>query len=72
MTIKKSGELFKVEHISYTMGTCALPDIYTLALRPAALEQVRIHQAKHSCPWLTITYTHTVIPGATRVEHIFV
>jgi len=23
--------LLKVEHISYTMGTCALPDIYTLA-----------------------------------------
>jgi len=24
--------LLKVEHISYTMDTCALPDIYTLAL----------------------------------------
>jgi len=26
---------------SYTMGTCALPDIYTLSLGPAALRQVR-------------------------------
>jgi len=25
--------LLKVEHISYTMGNRALPDIYTLALR---------------------------------------
>jgi len=30
-------ECTKVEHISYTMGTCALPDVYTLALGPAAL-----------------------------------
>ena len=27
-------ECTKVEHISYTTCTCALPDIYTLALRP--------------------------------------
>jgi len=26
------SSLLKVEHISYNMGTCALPDIYTLAL----------------------------------------
>jgi len=43
--------LLKVEHISYTMGTQALPDIYTLALRLAALGQVCVHQAKHSCLW---------------------
>jgi len=43
--------LLKVEHISYTMGTRALPDIYTLALRPVALVQVHIYQKKHSCPW---------------------
>jgi len=31
MTIKKNLSLLaKVEHISYTMGTHALPDIYTL------------------------------------------
>jgi len=38
----------KVEHISYTMGIRALPDIYTLSLRPAALRQVSIYQAKRS------------------------
>jgi len=27
--------LLKVEHISYTIGLCALPDMYTLALRQA-------------------------------------
>jgi len=37
--------LLKVEHISYTMGTHALPNICTLALR-----QMRIYQAKHLCP----------------------
>jgi len=37
MTIKTfESILLKVEHISYTMGTCALPDIYTLALGPAS------------------------------------
>ena len=33
------------------MGTCALPDIYTLALGPAALGLVCTYQAKHLCPW---------------------
>jgi len=40
--------LFKVEHI---MGTRALPDIYTIAFDPATPDEVRIYQAKHSCPW---------------------
>jgi len=35
--------------ISYTMGTCALPDIYTLALGSVALRKVCIYQAKHLC-----------------------
>ena len=36
LNINKIDELrisIKVEHISYTMGTCALPDICTLVLR---------------------------------------
>ena len=37
----------KVEHISYTMGTRALP-VYT---HSPSVELVRIYQAKHSCPW---------------------
>jgi len=40
--------LIKVQHISYTMGTRALPDIYALA--HAALRQVHIYQAKHGYP----------------------
>jgi len=43
--------LLMSERISYIMVTCALPDIYTLALRPAVLRQVHIYQAKHSFPW---------------------
>jgi len=33
------------------MGTHALPDIYTPTLRPAALWQARLYQAKYLCPW---------------------
>jgi len=42
--------LLKVEHISYTMGTRALPGKYTLALGPAALGQVYnyIRQSTHA------------------------
>jgi len=43
--------LLKEEHISYTMGISAFPDIYALALGHVALGKVRIYQAKHSCPW---------------------
>jgi len=32
--IDRISLLLKVEHISYAMGTCALPDVYTLALGP--------------------------------------
>jgi len=35
--------LLKVEHISNTMGTCALTDIYILALGPAAFRQVCLY-----------------------------
>jgi len=42
--------LLKVQHISYTMGTRTLPDIYIYALAHAALRQVHIYQAKHECP----------------------
>jgi len=41
--------LLKVERIGYTMGTCALSDIYTLALG-----KVCIYQTNHS-----ITYKYT-------------
>ena len=43
--------LTHVTHISYTMSTRALPDIYALALGPVALMFVCIYQAKHECPW---------------------
>ena len=44
-------------HISYTMGTCGLPDIYTLG--PAALWLcVYIYQANHSCPWYNYYIYH--------------
>ena len=33
------------------MGTSTFPDIYALALRPAALMCVCIYQAKHKYPW---------------------
>ena len=44
-------ECTKVEHISYTTGTCTLPDIYALAFGPVALGLMHIYQAKHLCPW---------------------
>jgi len=45
------------------MDTSALPDIYTLALGPAALWQMRIYQAKHSFIWynyIKISDTHQI------------
>jgi len=48
----------KVEHISYAMGTHALPDICTLTLGPAAFGQVRINQAKYSYPWYNYYMYH--------------
>jgi len=39
--------LFKVEHISYTMGTHALPGIY-------------IYIYIYTCPWTAITYIYKV------------
>ena len=48
-----------VAHISYTMGTSALPDIYTWAWGPQTRMRVCIYQAKHWCPW----YNHyTFVP----------
>ena len=40
-----------VVYITYTMGNRDLPDIYTLALGPAALGLWCIYQANPSCPW---------------------
>ena len=39
-----------MEYISYNMGNRDLPDIYTLALGPAALGLGYIYQANPSCP----------------------
>jgi len=39
--------LLKVEHISYTMSTRALPDIYALALGPVALDKCRQSTRAH-------------------------
>ena len=50
----------KVEHISYTTGTRALPNIYALALGPVALVLVCIYQEKHSCAWYNY-YMHIYI-----------
>ena len=41
----------KYNKYSYTTGTSALPDIYARAQGPQTRGQVRIYQAKHSCPW---------------------
>jgi len=53
--------LLKVKHISYTMGTL------TLAIRPAALRQVRIYQAKHSFPWYNYYIYHTLHGGILHI-----
>ena len=39
-----------VVYITYNMGNRDLPDIYTLALGPAALRLRYIYQANPSCP----------------------
>ena len=43
--IDESIECTKVEHVSYTTGTCALLGIYALALGPVALGHAHIYQA---------------------------
>ena len=57
-----------MEYISYNMGNRDLPDIYTLALGPAALGLGYIYQANPSCPCYNLyiyiyiyiyIYTHT-------------
>ena len=50
-----------MEHISYTSGTCALPDIYTLALRPAGLGLVCIYQESTRACGITITFIYLFI-----------
>ena len=49
-----------VEYISYNMGNRDLPDIYTLALGPAALGLRCIYQANPSCPCYNL-YIHIYI-----------
>ena len=49
-----------VEYISYNMGNRDLPDIYTLALGPAALGLRYIYQANPSCPCYNL-YIHIYI-----------
>jgi len=61
--------LLKVEHISYTMGTRTLPDIYTLALGPVTLRQLHIYQAKHSCPYIHNAYCRNASEICMRYAH---
>ena len=47
----------QVVYISYNTGTCALPDIYALALgRCAPSGIVHIYQAKPQCPRASCIY----------------
>ena len=40
-------------HISYTMSTRGLPDMYTLSPRACSPQALGVYsyQANHSCPW---------------------
>ena len=49
-----------VVYITYNMGNRDLPDIYTLALGPAALGLRCIYQANPYCPCYNL-YIHTYI-----------
>ena len=55
-----------VEYISYNMGNRDLPDIYTLALGPAAFGLRCIYQANPSCPCYNL-YIYVTVHAKTSL-----
>ena len=56
-----------VVYITYNMGNRDLPDIYTLALRPAALGLRCIYQANPSCPCYNLYIYYYYITNTRQV-----
>ena len=59
--------MLEVAYISYNTGTCALPDIYALALgRCAPSGIVHIYQATHSC----LCYNLYLLPSEAMLQTV--